>query len=185
MRILVCALLLACYAAPSTGAPLKKDKLRKQAPELDLPDAHGRPVRIAELRGKVVLLDFWATWCAPCKKEIPEFLDLEKKYRSRGLALIGVSMDSEGWPAVTPFMEKMAMDYPVVLGTKRTAYLYGDVELLPLTFLIDRQGRVAAIHSGAVSRKDLEGEIRKLLSPGGRFPIGSTTLLTDGASLLR
>ena len=157
---LVCTLVLA--TAGASGITLKKEAARKRAPDFELKDTRGSAVKLSDYAGKVVLLDFWATWCTPCKQSIPWFNDLHEKYGPQGFAILGVAMD-ESWDAVRPFLEKTNVQYPVVLGTKRVAYLYGDVEALPLAFFIDRAGRVAAIHLGEASRKDYEKTIQALL----------------------
>jgi peroxiredoxin len=142
---------------------VKKETHRKRAPQFELTTADGKPVRLADYAGKVVLIDFWATWCAPCKGSIPWINELSEKYREAGLVVLGISMDEDGWKAVKPFAEQMKMQYPVVLGTKRVAYLYGEIDALPAAFLVDRQQRVAAFHLGAPSRNDIEKTIKLLL----------------------
>jgi len=114
-----------------------------------------------------VVLDFWATWCGPCKTSIPWLIELSEKYRADGLVVIGISMDEGGWEAVKPFLDEMRIPYPVVLATRRLAYLYGEVDSLPLAFFVDRSQRVAAIHLGPASRKEFERIIQTLLE-GGR-----------------
>jgi cytochrome c biogenesis protein CcmG/thiol:disulfide interchange protein DsbE len=145
------------------GASLRKEKDRKRAPDFELKDAAGSTVKLSDFERKVVLLDFWATWCGPCKTEIPWFSEFAEKYRDQGFAVVGVAMDEEGWSVIRPFMEKMSIKYPVLLGTKRAAYLYGDIESLPVTFLIDRDRRVAAIHVGLAKKSQLEEQIKTLL----------------------
>jgi peroxiredoxin len=157
--ILITALACACLPAIT----VKKEAERKRAPGFELTDAEGKPVRLSDYAGKVVLLDFWATSCGPCKKSIPWMIELADKYRDAGLAVVGVSMDEEGWTVVKPFVEQMKITYPILLGTKRVGYLYGDVDALPLAFFIDRNQRVAAIHLGAANRKDVEKTIQLLL----------------------
>src|SRR5206468_7629887 len=113
-------------------------------------------------RGKVVLLDFWATWCDPCREEIPHFVELQQKYGARELQIIGVSMDDSAEP-VRPFYQKFHMNYPVVIGTAKTGELYGGILGLPVSFLIGRDGRIYAKHIGATDASVFEKEIKKLI----------------------
>ena len=136
---------------------------RKPAPEFALRDGSGKAVTLKDYRGKVVLLDFWATWCHGCKKEIPWFSEFDRKYASKGLAVVGVSLDSDGWKVVTPFIKKARVPYQIVLGDDATAKTYG-IEGMPDTFLIDREGRLAATYTGLVNKDDVETNIRTMLS---------------------
>ena len=145
------------------AASVKPEDKRHEAPDFALKDADGKTVRLTDYRGKVVLLDFWATWCPPCKLEIPWLIDIERKNKDRGFAVLGVSMDDEGWEVVKPFMKEVGMNYRVVIGNDATAEMYGNVESLPETFLIDRAGKIAAIHIGLASRKEFEDEVAQLL----------------------
>jgi cytochrome c biogenesis protein CcmG/thiol:disulfide interchange protein DsbE len=133
------------------------------APDIQGRDADGLVTKLSDFRGKVVLLDFWATWCPPCKLEIPWLIDIERKNKDRGFAVLGVSMDDEGWEVVKPFMKEVGLNYRVVIGNDATAEMYGNVESLPETFLIDRAGKIAAIHIGLASRKEFEDEVAQLL----------------------
>jgi peroxiredoxin len=167
--LLFCGLLAigSFVAQPASGAiKITRDGSRKRAPEFELKDVQGKTVHLSDYRGQVVLLDFWATWCVPCKGTIPWLIELSEKYRSAGLTVIGISMDEDGWQVVKPFVEKMHITYPILLGNKRAAYLYGDVESLPLAFFVDRNQHVAAIHVGAGSRSDFEKTVKLLLESG-------------------
>ena len=146
-----------------SDASVQARKDRKAAPDFALKDADGKLVHLSDYRGKVVLLDFWATWCGPCKIEIPWFKELEAKNRSRGFEVIGVSMDDEGWDAVKPFVRELGVNYRVVLGNDTTAQLFGSIDALPTTFLIDREGKVAATHVGLTDKKDFEDGVEELL----------------------
>lgn len=145
------------------AASVKPDKQRHEAPDFTLKDSDGKTVHLTDYRGKVVMLDFWATWCPPCKIEIPWLIDLERKNKDKGFEVLGVSMDDEGWEVVRPFMREVGMNYRVVIGNDTTAEMYGNVESLPETFLIDREGKIAAIHIGLASRRDFEDEVAQLL----------------------
>jgi peroxiredoxin len=144
-------------------AAVKAEKDRKSAPDFTLKDSNGATVKLSDYRGKVVLLNFWATWCGPCKIEIPWFIDLEQKYKDQGFSVLGVSMDEDGWEVVKPYIENRKVNYRVVLGDDIVGNLYGGIESLPTTYMIDRDGRIASIHIGLVSKKDYETEIMHLL----------------------
>jgi peroxiredoxin len=154
---------IGCSEAPVKAAALKPEKDRKKAPDFSLKDADGRSVNLADYKGKVILLNFWATWCGPCKIEIPWFVEFEQKYKDQGFAVLGVSMDDEGWEVVKPYIAKYKVHYRVLLGDDMVADQYGGVDSLPTTFLIDKQHRIASIHVGLVGKNDYEREIQELL----------------------
>jgi peroxiredoxin len=145
------------------AATLKPDNERREAPDFALKDSDGKVVHLSDYKGKVVLLDFWATWCGPCKIEIPWFTDLQRKNKDRGFEVLGVSMDEDGWEAVKPFLADLEVNYRVVMGNDTTAQLYGGVDALPTTFLIDRAGKIAAVHVGLANRKDFVDGVEQLL----------------------
>jgi thiol-disulfide isomerase/thioredoxin len=109
-----------------------------------------------------VLLDFWATWCAGCKREIPWFIEFDQKYRGRGLVTIGVAMDEEGWPLVKPYLVTHPIPYHIVIGNADLAQRF-HVTNMPVTLLIDRDGRIADQHVGVVDKDAWELEIQELL----------------------
>ncbi|MGE5243602.1 MAG: TlpA family protein disulfide reductase [Betaproteobacteria bacterium] len=135
----------------------------KPAPAFSLRDLSGRPLDLASYRGRVVLLDFWATWCVPCREEIPHFVALQKKYGSKGLAIIGISMDDEEGP-VRDFYRKYGMNYPVAMGDAKLAERYGGILGLPVAFLIDRTGRIAWRLDGETPAATFEQHITELLA---------------------
>jgi thiol-disulfide isomerase/thioredoxin len=147
---------------------LKSDSTRKPAPEFALKDIDGRTVNLSDYKGKVILLNFWATWCGPCKIEIPWLIDFEQKYKDRGFAVIGVAMDDEGWEVVKPYLAQSKINYRVILGSDTVATLYGGVESLPTTFMLDQEGKIASTHIGLVSKSDYEDEIVQLLNGGSQ-----------------
>jgi peroxiredoxin len=150
-------------AAVAASAAVKQEKERKPAPPFALKDASGKIVKLADLKGKVVLLNFWATWCGPCKIEIPWFIEMEGRLKGSGLAVVGVAMDEEGWELVKPHVEKLKVNYRMLLGNEEVAQAYGGVDSLPTTFLLDRSGRVASVHTGLVSKSVYENEVQELL----------------------
>src|SRR5882724_3935400 len=149
---------------PTVRAPLQSASDRKPAPNFTLKDSSGRTVQLTDYRGKVVLLDFWATWCTGCKKEIPWFSEFQATYGEKGFAVVGVSLDEDGWKVLRPFLDDHKVPYQMLLGDTPMAQRYG-IGNLPDTFLIDRQGRVAAAYKeGLVDRDNVEANIKVLLS---------------------
>ena len=146
---------LSCALA-STGCSKKARRTSslKPAPEFSLKDADGKTVHLSDYRGKVVLLDFWATWCGPCKMEIPWFIDFERQFKDKGFAVVGVSMDEDGWAAINPYIKSMGMNYRVLLGNDDVGSKYGGVESLPTTFLIDRDGGIVRAEKGVTMKKE-------------------------------
>ncbi len=134
----------------------------RPAPDFTLPQLDGQQLQLSSYRGKVVLLDFWATWCVPCRAEIPQFIELQKKYGDRGLQIIGVSMD-DGPEPVRTFYQQFHITYPVVMGTAKTGDQYGGVLGLPIAFVIGRDGLIYSKKIGAADMAALEREISKLL----------------------
>ena len=132
------------------------------APDFSLPDLSGATVTLSSFRGKVVLLDFWATWCEPCRDETPHFVDLQNRYAPQGLQIIGVSMDDSPEP-VRDFAQKFQINYSVVMGNAKTGQLYGGILGLPVAYFIDRQGRIRSRHIGATKPEVFEKEIADLL----------------------
>jgi cytochrome c biogenesis protein CcmG/thiol:disulfide interchange protein DsbE len=168
---------------PVKAASLKPDKERHAAPDFALKDADGKTVHLSDYKGKVVLLDFWATYCGPCRIEIPWFMDFERKHKSQGFSVLGVSMDDDGWDAVKPFITELAINYRVMVGDDSTAEMYGGIEALPTTFLIDRDGKIAAVHVGLTSKSEMENGIEQLLQTPARGGNGSGRVSLPAALL--
>jgi peroxiredoxin len=163
----------ACTSRSVKADSVKPDKDRKPAPEFTLKDANGQTVHLSDYKGKVILLDFWATWCGPCKIEIPWFMEFESQLKDRGFAVLGVSMDEDGWNAVKPYIQQLKVNYRVLLGNDQVGELYGGVESLPTTFLIDRQGKIASVHIGLSSGKEeFKNAITQLLDAPRTASVG-------------
>jgi peroxiredoxin len=167
------ALLLACFLPGCStdfrsrnGIAVKDNRYRQAAPDFTLKDADGRTVHLSDYKGKVVLLDFWATSCGPCRIEIPWFTDLERKKKDRGFEVLGVAVNEDGWDDVKPFLARMKVNYRVVMGDDRTTQSYGGIDAIPTTLLIDKQGKIAAIHIGLASPKEFEDRVEELLREG-------------------
>ena len=135
----------------------------KPAPDFALKGLNGQTVHLSDLKGKVVIVDFWATWCQPCVIMIPWFIQFRNQYGPRGLEIVGVAMDEEGLSVVKPYAEKMKMNYHVVLGSEEVANSWGGIFGLPTTFIIDREGRIRNRHLGLVGRDVFEKDLRDLL----------------------
>jgi len=135
----------------------------KAAPAWALKDVDGRDVKSADYKGKVVLVDFWATWCAPCRREIPEYAELQKKYAERGLVILGFSMDEDPPADVKRFGEQMKVNYPLIMADGDVAESFGDFEYLPTAFLIDREGNIRHMKTGVMDMAALEKLIVSLL----------------------
>jgi peroxiredoxin len=153
----------ACANHSVKADSVKPEQTRKAAPEFALKDANGETVHLADYRGKVVLLDFWATWCGPCKIEIPWFMEFEQQLKDRGFAVVGVSMDEDGWKVVKPYIQQYKVNYRILLGNDQVGEIYGGVESLPTTFIIDRQGKIASVHIGLSGKDEFKNAITQLL----------------------
>lgn len=155
-------LILLFAAIAIFSATRRRTDQHRVAPDFTLAQLDGRPLQLSSYRGKVVLLDFWATWCVPCRGETPHLVELQQKYGDRGLQVIGVSMDDSPDP-VRDFYQQFHMNYPVVMGNAKTGELYGGVLGLPIAFLIDRDGRIYKKHIGATDPAVFENDVQGLL----------------------
>src|SRR6516165_7654652 len=120
-------LLVAGVAFFSRGVSSQAAGSKTAAPDWQLSDVDGKPVKLSDFKGKVIILDFWATWCPPCRAEIPGFVAIQKKYADKGLTVVGVSVDQQGASVVKPFMQQLKMNYPVVLANAKMIGDYGDI----------------------------------------------------------
>jgi thiol-disulfide isomerase/thioredoxin len=134
-----------------------------KAPALALKDLRGRNLRLSDYKGKVVLLNFWATWCPPCRAEMPDLIKMQREYRSKGLQVIGITYPPEEIGEVRQFVRKLGVNYPIALGTKETKTLFDESETLPVTIVIDRQGNVRERIEGILLPEEFEQKIKPLL----------------------
>jgi thiol-disulfide isomerase/thioredoxin len=168
MRITMGAVLLALSTAPVHGqaglAAICNPDGKVANLDFTLKDLHGDDVSLSAFKGKVILLDFWATWCGPCKVEIPYFIDFYTRYQAQGLQVLGFDVDDE-IPELTEYVERMEMNYPVLIGAGRDDVLeaYGPMPGLPTTVIIGRDGKVCMSHTGLAEKKTFEDAIQALL----------------------
>ena len=154
----------------ATGTSLAGGNVQgKTAPDFVLTSIDGKPVKLSDFKGKAVVLNFWATWCAPCKIEIPWFEDLQKQYGPQGLEIVGVNMDDNPTiDSIGKFAREQKINYTVLLGTEQVADLYGGAEALPTTFYIGRDGKIVARAFGLISHKEIEQNIQSALKNGNQ-----------------
>lgn len=153
-KVLIFLLLLSPIAATAQGT---------KAPALVLKDLRGRRVRLSDFKGRVVLLNFWAEWCPPCRAEIPDLVQWQREYRSRGLQVIGITYPPTDRIAVRQFARTLKINYPVVFGTAETKARFDQSETLPITVIIDRDGNIREIITGVILPEEFETKIEPLL----------------------
>ena len=136
------------------------------APDFELPSLDGKKYKLSDLRGKAVLLNFWATYCGPCKIEMPWFVELQKQYGPDGFQIIGVAMDDASNEEIAKFAKEMGVNYPILLGTESVGQSYGGVSVLPTTFFLDRDGKIIAREFGLQSRSVFVDHIKSAMGQG-------------------
>jgi thiol-disulfide isomerase/thioredoxin len=151
----------------------------KIAPDWELNTLDGKPVKLSDYRGKAVLLNFWATWCEPCKIEMPWFVELQKEYGSQGLAIVGVAMEDTKNEDIAEFAKKMGVNYVILRGKEAVGQAYGGVDGLPTSFFIGRDGKLVDQATGLVSRSEIVDHIKEALAQG---PPSAATASSDATA---
>lgn len=159
----------AATASPDENSPAAQglpDFRQKPAPSFTLKTVDGKTVSLADYKGKAVLLNFWATWCGPCKLEMPWLIELQKKYAAQGFTVLGISEDDDSTKKVSDFMAKMGVDYPVLMYDDKMNHAYGGIDYLPTSYYIGRDGKVIIEAGGLISESEMEANIKKILATG-------------------
>ncbi len=148
-------------AALST-ANMNSETDNQKAPAFTLQDVNGKKISLSDYKGKVVIVDFWATWCPPCRRSIPDLIDLQKKYKNK-IAVIGISVDMDTRSDVAPFVKKNKINYKVLYATPEVVQAYGNIDAIPTSFIIDQHGNIVTQHVGLTPKETYINEINKLL----------------------
>jgi len=135
----------------------------KAAPEFALKDVNGIERKLSDFKNKVVIIDFWTTWCPPCREEIPHFISLYSQYKTQGLEIIGIALDFNGEKVVPEFTSNNNINYTIVLGNEEVSDLYGGIAAIPTTFIVDKDGNIRKRYVGYNSREVFEKDIKELL----------------------
>ena len=153
--------------AADEGLP---DLRGKRAPEFSLRTVEGKKLSLSDYKGKAVLINFWATWCAPCKIEMPWLVALRSQYAPQGFEILGVSEDDADTPRakLAKFGQEQRLNYPLLVGDDAVSRKYGGVEFLPTSYFVGRDGKVVAETAGLVSKDEVEASIKKALAAGGK-----------------
>ena len=158
LAAIVVSLAVLCCSSQEDSLNAASDR----APHFTLQDVRGNTLRLNDLRGKVVLLNFFATWCAPCIQETPDFVRLHGKFKAQGFEIVGIGMDMEGAAALAPFVKRFAIPYPILVGTRKVVVDYGEIKGVPTSFFIDRQGYIVDSFIGVRPAHMLEKTITRL-----------------------
>jgi cytochrome c biogenesis protein CcmG/thiol:disulfide interchange protein DsbE len=161
MKLLISLLVAIGFALPQVNRVEAQSKLK--APNFTLKTAEGKVYELSKLKGKVVIVNFWATWCGPCRVEIPDFIEVYKKHKDKGVEIIGISVDEDGWDVVRPFIKKNGINYPIVMQDERVSRDYGGISAIPTTFIVDKEGYVVFGRAGVLTKAQLESRLKPLL----------------------
>jgi len=156
-------LIIAAFILTKQPAIAKDFGSGKKAPEFSLREVNGRERKLSDFKNKVVIIDFWATWCPPCREEIPHFIDLYSQYKGRGLEIIGIALDQNGERTVKEFIAKNKINYTVLLGNNEVSDLYGGIDAIPTTFILDKDANIRKKYIGYTEKRVFETDIKELL----------------------
>ena len=159
--IILLLLVVALFSLSGFGK-IKGQSSSSPAPDFALPDLEGKTVRLSDFKGKVIILDFWATWCPPCVKEIPHFIELYEQYKENGFQMIGIAIQSGSASNVRQFAEEHGINYPILMGNREITREYGGINAIPTTFVIDRQGRIVEKYIGYRAKEIFEKQLKAL-----------------------
>jgi len=159
--ILIAIFSVACDKGSTGSTPAAE---LKNAPDFKLEKVGGGTAKLSQYRGKIIILDFWATWCPPCLKEIPDFVELQKEYGDKGLVILGISLDQNPKKVLPPFIKKYKVNYPILLTDGKVDKTYGGVSGIPTTFVIDQKGAIYKQYVGFRPKQVFESDIKALLN---------------------
>lgn len=149
-------------AETTTSNQDTSNKKFKKAPDFTLTTMEGNTFTLSDHKGKIVVLNFWATWCAPCREEIPDFMELHKELKEQGIMFAGISVDKEGWQKVRPYAKDMEINYPIMVNNGKVSRQYGPIRAIPTTFIINKKGRVEYVAPGKLTKEKLKPILVKL-----------------------
>jgi thiol-disulfide isomerase/thioredoxin len=180
VAVIAAAMLFFGFHAARRSGPTPLVTKSSEAPDFTLESLDGNSVRLSDLRGKAVLLNFWATWCGPCKIETPWLVELQNQYGSQGLQVIGVAMDDSGKEDIAKFAKDMGVNYPVLLGKEAVGDAYGGVPALPESFFIGRDGKIVDKIIGLKGKGEIEDSIKKALDTEAAKNTSARTMRANG-----
>lgn len=161
-KLIVLLSILSIVALLGCGKTLEKKNPQSDF-DFDLLDLNGKIVRLEDFRGKVLIINFWATWCPPCEEEIPKLNQLQKRYKNQGLVVIGIALDKDSLNLVEPFVRKKRIGYPILRGNEQVLSAVKDFSGVPTTLIVDQKGNIKKKYDGSFDKDELEKSLKELL----------------------